>query len=232
MSRCWTDKNRKPCDLSNELYNISFIVIENDTIISKHKEALLVKEVTDKKLLNDKLKSAVSTEHDVQIIKTYNNIEKEQHWFSKAHKYHLVLFRYDTDKFGIATMNTSDHNLRKIYKIDAKTKIIHTTNTNKVEFENIINVSNNNSRTSFKIIFGSDEDADKAHRTLSQNSTSKQGGRKIHSRNNRNQNRTTKYKKIKVLEIKNIIVYQNENEDVQQINKQYLIFYLFEYLNL
>ena len=41
MSRCWNNKNRKPCDLSNNSYNISFIVIENDRITPKYKQALI-----------------------------------------------------------------------------------------------------------------------------------------------------------------------------------------------
>jgi hypothetical protein len=41
MSRCWNNKNRKPCDFSNNLYNISFIVIEEDTITPKNKRALI-----------------------------------------------------------------------------------------------------------------------------------------------------------------------------------------------
>jgi hypothetical protein len=41
MSRCWNNKNRKSCDLSNNLYNISFIVIEDDTITPKNKRALI-----------------------------------------------------------------------------------------------------------------------------------------------------------------------------------------------
>jgi hypothetical protein len=41
MSRCWNNKNRKPCDLSNNLYNISFIVIEDDTVTPKNKRALI-----------------------------------------------------------------------------------------------------------------------------------------------------------------------------------------------
>ena len=41
MSRCWNNKNRKPCDFSNNLYNISFIVIEEDMITSKNKRALI-----------------------------------------------------------------------------------------------------------------------------------------------------------------------------------------------
>jgi hypothetical protein len=41
MSRCWNNKNRKSCDLSNNLYNISFIVIEDDTITPKNTRALI-----------------------------------------------------------------------------------------------------------------------------------------------------------------------------------------------
>jgi hypothetical protein len=41
MSRCWNNKNRKSCDLSNNLYNISFIVIEDDTVTPKNKRALI-----------------------------------------------------------------------------------------------------------------------------------------------------------------------------------------------
>jgi hypothetical protein len=41
MSRCWNNKNRKPCDFSNNLYNISFIVIEEDTITPKNKRTLI-----------------------------------------------------------------------------------------------------------------------------------------------------------------------------------------------
>jgi hypothetical protein len=43
MSRCWNNKGKKPCDLSNNLYNISFIVIEEDSIISKNKQTLIDK---------------------------------------------------------------------------------------------------------------------------------------------------------------------------------------------
>lgn len=41
MSRCWNNKNRQPCDLSNNRYNISFIVIEEDTITPKNKRTLI-----------------------------------------------------------------------------------------------------------------------------------------------------------------------------------------------
>jgi len=41
MSRCWNNKNRKPCDFSNNLYNISFIVVDEDTITPKNKQALI-----------------------------------------------------------------------------------------------------------------------------------------------------------------------------------------------
>ena len=41
MSRCWNNKNRQPCDLSNNRYNISFIVVEDDTITPKNKRTLI-----------------------------------------------------------------------------------------------------------------------------------------------------------------------------------------------
>jgi hypothetical protein len=40
MSRCWNDKKGKSCDLSNKLYNISFIVMDEDRITHKDKRAL------------------------------------------------------------------------------------------------------------------------------------------------------------------------------------------------
>jgi hypothetical protein len=41
MSRCWNNKNRKPCDFSNNIYNISFIVVDEDIITPKNKQALI-----------------------------------------------------------------------------------------------------------------------------------------------------------------------------------------------
>jgi hypothetical protein len=194
MSRCWSNKLGKPCDLSNTNYNISFIVIENDTITPKHREALVKKELSDKELLNNEIKLKLPT--DVQIIKTYNNIKKEQHFFSK-NDYHLVLFKYDVNKYGIATMNISDHKLRKIYIIDVKTTINYKKGT-QVKFENIINVSNNNDYTSFTIIFNTDNDINDFKLYFPDTQpTSTNGGRKIRSRNNRNRNRTTKQKRNK-----------------------------------
>ena len=52
MSRCWNNKNRKPCDFSNNLYNISFIVVEDDTITPKNKRTLI-----------DRISSATSPPH-------------------------------------------------------------------------------------------------------------------------------------------------------------------------
>jgi len=184
MSRCWADKLEKPCDLSNTKYNISFIVIENDTITSKNKEALVEKD------LKDKLKST-----DVQIIKTYNNIKKK-HWF-RENEYHLALFKYD-NKFGIATMNISDHKLRKINIIYNKTKDNFITTEKKVEFKNIKYI-NTDDVTSFNIIFHSQVDMEDVITKL----PVKEGGRKIRSKNNRNRNRTTKYKKNKSIRNKN-----------------------------
>lgn len=48
MSRCWSNKNGQSCDLSNNRYNISFIVIENDMIMPKDKKVLLEKEIKSK----------------------------------------------------------------------------------------------------------------------------------------------------------------------------------------
>ena len=41
MSRCWNNKNRKPCDFSNNIYNISFIVVDEDIITPKNKQSLI-----------------------------------------------------------------------------------------------------------------------------------------------------------------------------------------------
>ena len=57
MSRCWNNKNRKSCDLSNNLYNISFIVIEEDTITPKNKQALIDKVSSQQRSASDEAPS-------------------------------------------------------------------------------------------------------------------------------------------------------------------------------
>jgi hypothetical protein len=52
MSRCWNNKNRQSCDLSNNRYNISFIVIEEDMITPNNKRTLI-----------DRISSAVAHSH-------------------------------------------------------------------------------------------------------------------------------------------------------------------------
>jgi hypothetical protein len=193
MSRCWSNKyNGGSCDLSNELYNISFIVIENDTITPKHKKSLLNKEI-----LENNLKSTILTESNVNIIKTYNRIKKKRNYFS-SHDYNLVIFKYEQNKYGIATININDDTLHKVYKTDKATKIIHEKGSMEVECTNIINVSNN-SRSSFTIIFKNNNDITNFKLYFP---TGANGGRKIRSRNNRNQNKITKQKRNKSIKNK------------------------------
>ena len=104
----------------------------------------------------------------------------------------LVLFTYEQGtKYGIATININDGKLHKVYKTDEKTKFELIEKSKKLKCTNIINASNGE-HTSFTIIFNENDNI--ADFPLTQ---SKQGGGKIRSKNNRNRNRTTKYKKNK-----------------------------------
>lgn len=91
-------------------------------------------------------------------------------------------------------MNINDNTLHKVYKTDEKTKIKYKKGT-QVKFENIINVSNNSDYTSFTIIFNTDKDITNLKKYFPDTPPTSVNGGRIRSRNNRKQNKTTKYKR-------------------------------------
>jgi hypothetical protein len=188
MSRAFVNNVKdRLCDLSNNQYNISFIIIVNDNIIYRNKQESIYKE------LEKELKSKISTESRLYVLKKYDNINKKRNYFS-SHDYHLVIFTYNINKYGIATINIDDDKLHKVYKIEDTTKIRYIESTMEIEFKDIINVSNNES-TSFTIIFKNHHDSTTCKTILISTQPIIRKGGRIRSKNNRKRNRITKYKK-------------------------------------